>query len=140
MLKETARSLRAYFVLVAVFCLLGCVGIMVRGSENPLVLAMGLITFGFGVVDGYIAYRMEHLLLHNPHFIKGVLSAGAAYGSLISLLGLLSGQVVGPFIRLILMALIYLYLTKQVTRLAAEVNLEPSALVVATPKPQGLTH
>ena len=121
MLKETPRSLRQYFGLVAVLTLLiGAVGLY-AGRLTPLLLIISFLTVAFGAMYLYITIKFAELLPKKPAFIKNVLTANLVLRALMFLLSLAAGVRPGALFQIIIALLVYFYLVKSVTRLSAEV-------------------
>ncbi len=118
-MKETVRSLRAYFVLSAL--LSGAVNLwaLFRG-ELGIGTAISLIGVGFAVAYLYVGVRLRQLLSTAPRQITKLLIAGAAFLVLLFLLDLLSGMRSGTLPQVIIGLLITWYLFVNVRRLAAE--------------------
>ena len=121
MLKETPKSLRLYFALVAGMSLLPMSTAIVRGQFSDLVSWSTLLNVAFSVCFVYIVIRFERLL-RNPTPIKVVLIVSMALGVISFVVSLQSGlqtRQVGSFI---LAMLIFVYLMRSVTRLSNEVS------------------
>ncbi len=124
MLKETPRSLRLYFGIVAVFSLLPIVAVITQGRGSLLVLAITLVSAIFGALFAYIAIRFAELLRKNPKFITNVLIGNFALSIVGFGLSLMGGLQPASLVRLLIAALIYFYLVKSVIRLSAEATQE----------------
>jgi hypothetical protein len=125
-MRETARSLRAYFVVSAI--LSGAMNIAaLRGSEG-LGTVIFLIGVGFALAYLYLGVRLKQLLVSAPQRITGILIAGAAFLVLLLVLGLLSGFQGGLLFQVVLGLLITWYLFVNVKRLAAEARAVQAAV------------
>jgi hypothetical protein len=123
MLKETPRSLRTYFGLIAAFYLLIGIGGLSRGRYNWIIFVALLTNICFGALFGYITMRFEALLSGRPRFIKGVLTVNVVTSAVFTVL--LFASVVN-LVQFAIGLLIYFYLMKTVTRLSNE-EPEPNA-------------
>jgi hypothetical protein len=120
MFKETVRSLRMYFILVAI------VGGLSSGfpltqvaSLTPYVTIDCLIGLGLSAAFLYIGISLKHLLATAPHVIKAVLFGGIGLSIMGDLIGLFMNQP-HNVISTIATVLISWYLIVNVNRLAAE--------------------
>ena len=123
MLKETPRSLRLYFGLVAAYMLLPVVIVIYRGGSSPLVFLLLATSIVFGLLFAYIALHFTELLPKRPAFIRNVLGANLPRAVIGFLLSLSAGVQPGALFGLGIAPLIYFYLVKNVTRLSAEATL-----------------
>ena len=124
-LRETVRSLRAYFIIVAIMS--GAVNLVslliVPVGVNTVLSVVGL---GFCVALFYVGVRLRQLLVTSLGRITGVLIAGAAYLGVLLLFDLISGQYTGV-VGVLIGLLMTWYLLKNVRRLAAESQAATSA-------------
>jgi hypothetical protein len=120
MLKETPRSLRQYFALIAIISLLPFLSAIVQGRWSLFASIPALVDLCLAGLFVYIAVRF-YALLRTPTFILTVLMASAA--SLILSYGahfLRTGVEVRSVTVLGLSLLVFWYLFRSVTRLARE--------------------
>jgi hypothetical protein len=120
MLRETPRSLRLYFGIVAALSLLWGVRAIYLAGSSPLVVALSGANIVFGFLFAYITIRFTELLPRRPAFIRNVLAANLALAVIGFLLSLSGGIQPGALFSLGIALLIYFYLVKSVTRLSAE--------------------
>lgn len=119
MFKETPKSLRLYFAVLAVISLLPMATTVFSGRFSDLVSWSTLVDFTATTILVHIAIRFEQLL-RTPTVIKVWLIAGmgSAVSRLVISLGgehmLIAGGAV------VLSALLFVYLMKSVTRLSRE--------------------
>jgi hypothetical protein len=125
MLKETPRSLRAYFALVTLFWFLGAFGGYRQAGSNHVVLFLAGLSMLLCVLYAYVVTRFPHLLRDNPVFLKNTLTAGLIYSLGLTVLSVLNGAATGGLIRILIAIAVYLYLVKSVNRLSAEVAPPP---------------
>ena len=118
-MKETVRSLRAYFVVVAVLSGAMNLAALVR-PVNGLSMVISLIGLGFALAYLYLGVRLKRLLVSSPEQVTGVLIAGAVFLVLLFGLGMLFGLQGGLVAQVILGLLIAWYLFVNVKRLAVE--------------------
>ena len=131
MLKETPRSLRQYFGLIAAISILfGGAGVY-EGRIVPIAVALSFVTLIFGALYLYITIKFVVLLPKKPVFIKNVLTANLIFGLLMYSLSLFAGFHPGALIQIAIEVLVYFYLVKSVNRLSAEAA--QSAGPVVTP-------
>ena len=119
MLKETPKSLRLFFGIVAALSLLFGVAAISQGSRSALVVVPALVAITFGILFAYIAGNFYELISKNPSFIKGVLISNfslSIVGFGLSLAGVLQPARVG---QLLFDALICFYLVRSVARLSS---------------------
>ncbi len=119
MFKETPKSLRLYFAVLAVISLLPMATTVFSGQFSDLVSWSTLVDFTATMILVHISIRFEQLL-RTPTVIKVWLIAGmgTAVSRLVISLGgehmLIAGGAV------VLSALLFVYLMKSVTRLSRE--------------------
>jgi hypothetical protein len=118
-MRETVRSLRTYFVIVAVLSGAMNLAALVRPASG-LDMLISLIGLGFALAYFYLGVRLKVLLVSSPQQITGVLIAGAVFLVLLLGLGMLSGLQGGLVAQVILGLLITWYLFVNVKRLAVE--------------------
>jgi hypothetical protein len=127
-MKETVRSLKAYFILSAL--LSGAVNAWALVRQEPGVeTAISLVGVGFAVAYLYAGVRLRHLLATSPNQITRLLIAGAVFLVLLLVLDLLSGMRAGTLPQVIIGLLITWYLFANVRRLAAESQISTTGQV-----------
>ena len=118
LLKETPRSLRQYFGLVAGLQILALIGMISGGTAS-------LLTFSFwetvvtAVLFIYIVVRFPALLLQ-PTTIKVVLALGLVESTAWFVARLFGGVTVTQVVTFVLAVSIYWYRWRSVVRLSAE--------------------
>ena len=130
-MRETVRSLRAYFILSGLATLSSyslAVGVNFQG---PFMFAtvVGIVGIGFGLAFLYVGFSLPGLLASAVGRIVTLLYVSTGWVVFVFLLGLLAGRPtpVAVFI-LVLSLLILWYLLKNVRRLAAEAQVSSSAV------------
>ena len=143
-MRETVRSLKAYFIVIAVLGLIKSIStlsfivIAVLSfresistlpfwSLSPLFLIIGLIGLAFALAYLYIGISLRKLLAESPKTIKNVILASMAYQVLNFLLTLLKGVQVASIVQLAIGLLITWYLLNSVKRLSVEENAKTRA-------------
>lgn len=121
-MRETVRSLKAYFIVIAVLGLIGSISTLSLSSVNPLFLIIGLIGLAFALAYLYIGISLRKLLVDSPKTINNVILASMAYQVLNFLLSLLNGVQVASIVQLAIGLLITWYLLNSVKRLSLEEN------------------
>jgi len=120
MLKETPRSLRAYFAIVAAYSAFVGVAQVARFRGSILHLLVGAVTLVLAFLFAYIVAKFAVLLSRQPSFIKRVLTVSFSVSIVGFLASLFGGLQPSALFGVIFSALIYFYLTSSVTRLAGE--------------------
>lgn len=123
-LKETPKSLRIYFGLVAAASFYYALAMIAPGVISPLVVVFSLVNVVFGVLFTYIVVKFAALLHTKPSFIKKVLAANLMFSVIGFALSLLGGMQLGPVISLVIAVILYVYLVRSVTRLSSEANIQ----------------
>ena len=129
-MKESVRSLKMYFIVIGLLCLLPAYGLTVLASkagDNIVLWLAAAVTFGIAVLYLYMAIRLKALLTDNPGLIKGVILAGAVLAVLDFLAHVVSvehGPLDGTVISTAVALLVSWYLYANVSRLAAELAAE----------------
>jgi hypothetical protein len=118
-MRETVRSLRAYFIVVALLSGVMNLTALLR-TEPSLWMLIPLVGVGFAVAYFYLGLRLRQLLATSPGTITGVLIAGAIFLGALVLLDVLSGMKGGPLFQAAIGLLVTWYLFSNVKRLAAE--------------------
>lgn len=121
-MRETVRSLKAYFIVIAVLGLIGSISTLSLSSVNPLFLIIGLIGLAFALAYLYIGISLRKLLVDSPKTINNVILASMAYQVLNFLLSLLNSVQVASIVQLAIGLLITWYLLNSVKRLSLEEN------------------
>ncbi|HEY9611038.1 hypothetical protein [Allocoleopsis sp.] len=119
-MRETVGSLKAYFIVVAVFGFLGSTSSLSLSSFSPLFLIVGLIGLVFSIAYFYIGISIRKLLVNSPNTINNVILASMAYQVINFLLTLLRGLQPASIISLAIGLLITWYLLNSVNRLASQ--------------------
>ena len=133
-MKETVRSLRAYFILSGLASLwfqFLDVRAHLRAGISPatiLATAIGLVGVGLAVAFLYVGGFLPKLLQSSPNRIVILLYVGAGWAILASLLSLLNGVQFGTIVVLGISLLILWYLLRNVRRLAAEAQYSSPAV------------
>jgi small basic protein len=123
-LKETPKSLRLYFGVVAAVSFYYGVAMVAQGPLSPLVAVFSALNILFGALFSYIVVKFSALLHTNPSFIKWILAANLTFSVVGFGLSLLEGIQFGSVVVLVLAVLIYVYLVRSVTRLSNEARLK----------------
>lgn len=121
-MRETVRSLKTYFIVIAVLGLIGSISSLPLWSLSPLFLIFGLIGLAFALAYLYIGISLRKLLAESPKTINNVILASMAYQVLNFLLSLLNGVQVASIVQLAIGLLITWYLLNSVKRLSLEEN------------------
>jgi hypothetical protein len=126
-MRETVRSLKAYFIVIAVFGLIGSISTLSLWSLSPLFLIIGLIGLAFALAYLYIGISLRKLLAESPKTINNVILASMAYQVLNFMSSLLNGLKVASIVQLAIGLLITWYLLNSVKRLSVEENAKTRA-------------
>jgi hypothetical protein len=126
-MRETVRSLKAYFIVLAVLGFIGSISTLPFWSLSPLFLIVGLIGLAFALAYLYIGISLRKLLAESPKTINNVILASMAYQVLNFLLSLLKGVQVSSIVQLAIGLLITWYLLSSVKRLSLEENAKTRA-------------
>jgi glycerol-3-phosphate acyltransferase PlsY len=121
-MRETVRSLRAYFVLSGLATLFSygrAIWVNYQGAASIATL-IGVIGIGFSLAFLYVGLSLPALLRSSVSRIVTLLYVSTGWVLFVFLLGLLEGLAPVAAITLILSLLILWYLLKNVRRLAAE--------------------
>jgi hypothetical protein len=117
-LKETAKSLRLYFGVIAALSFYYALKGLRQDETSRLVVAMCIVNVAFGVLFGYIAVRFSYLLQSKPGFLKTVIWANLLFAVLGFVIAIFGGLQPAHFVGLLLAVLISVYLIRSVTRLS----------------------
>ncbi|MFI5335891.1 MAG: hypothetical protein ACHQ5A_03860, partial [Opitutales bacterium] len=79
MLKETPRSVRAYFALVAILWFIAALAGFRLAGGKPLLLLLAGLSLLLCVLYAYVVTRFMDLLKNHSGFIKNVLTVGLVY-------------------------------------------------------------
>jgi hypothetical protein len=133
-MKETFGSLKAYFIIVAVFGLIGSLAILSEKSTNLLIIIIGLIRLGFSGAYLYMGIALRKLIIESPKLISNVILASMVYQIIYFLLMLVNiflagsdlqqsfqrGLLTGLVVQLVIGLWITWYLLNNVQRLSQE--------------------
>jgi hypothetical protein len=119
MLKETPRSLRQYFSLVAILSSFPLVFNVARGGYSTLLTPFALLNFASFAAFAYIVIRF-YSLLPNPKFIQAVLGVGGIWTLIGFAFSLRRGVDTRAVVVVVISLLVMVYLMKSVTRLSRE--------------------
>jgi hypothetical protein len=121
-MKETVRSLRAYFILSGLATLFAYGHALVVNFQGPFKVptVVGVIGIGFSLAFLYVGFTLPGLLKSSAGRIVTLLYVSTGWVLFVFLLGLLEGLAPVAVITLLLSLLILWYLLKNVRRLAAE--------------------
>jgi len=130
-MRETVRSLRAYFVLSALLTLLFDARALTVNYQGlfTVATAIAIIGIGFSLAFLYVGFSLPGLLTTSVGPVVTLLYVSTGWVVFVFVIGLLAG--IAPFavITLVLSLLILWYLLKNVRRLAAEAHVPSSAAV-----------
>lgn len=131
-MKETVRSLRAYFILSGLATLFFSASALRVSLPGPLTIAMivDVVSIGFSLAFLYVGFSLAGLLRSSPDRIVILLYVSTGWTVFVYLRSLFLG--LSPFALgwLIITLLILWYLLRNVRRLAAEAQVVSSG---ATP-------
>jgi hypothetical protein len=121
-MRETVRSLRAYFILSGLATLFSYGRALWVNFQGPFTFAtvVGVIGIGFSLAFFYTGVSLPRLLRSSAGRIATLLYVSTGWVVFVFLLGLLEGLAPVAVITLILSLLILWYLLKNVQRLAAD--------------------
>ena len=131
-MKETVRSLRAYFILSGLLSLFISGSLLRVTVQAPitfltaLVTVVAIITVAFGLAFLYVGFTLATLLRTSASRIVLLLYASTVWSSFHFLLGLLRGLASSEVVTLVLTLFILWYLLKNVRRLSAEAQVSSS--------------
>ena len=122
-MRETQKSLRAYFILVAL--LSGAINVTgLFRSPLGLDTVIHLVGVSLSLSYLYVGLRLKHLLVVVPSTITAVLVAGAVFQVVAAGVVLLSGMQMGAIVQAAIGLLISWYLLVNSKRLADQAKLE----------------
>lgn len=121
-MRETVRSLRAYFIVIA---LLSGIPSVLDLSAHPIGLGtiFSLAALGLSVAYLYLGIRLNVLLLKAPGQVTTIVLAGGAFVIVALLISVLVGSTPGV-IQAVVGLLITWYLYSNVRRLASESSMD----------------
>lgn len=131
-MRETVRSLRAYFILSGLATLFSYGRALWVNFQGPFMIAtvIGIIGIGFSLAFLYVGFSLPGLLKSSVGRIVTLLYVSTGWVVFVFLLGLLEGVAPVALFTLVLSLLILWYLLKNVRRLAAEAQVAPSEAAV----------
>jgi hypothetical protein len=121
-MRETVRSLRAYFILSGLASLFLTGSVLRVSSQRPITIAtvVEVISVGFSLAFLYVGFALAGLLRSSAGRILALLYASTGWTLFVFLLSLLQGVAPVALVTLILSLLILWYLLKNVRRLSTE--------------------
>jgi predicted membrane channel-forming protein YqfA (hemolysin III family) len=121
-MKETVRSLRAYFILSGVATLISYGRALWVNFQGPFKLptAIGVIGIGFSVAFLYVGINLPRLLRSSASRVVTLLYVSTGWVVFVFLLGLREELAPIAVVTLLLSLLILWYLLKNIRRLATE--------------------
>lgn len=123
-MRESVKSLRAYFVFVGTLTALQGIG-MARGSNfNVIIGVFCLVQFSLAAGYLYVAIKLDKLLTTSIRPIAIVLSAGVAVLALVFLVSLVGGFNFQYAFKLALGSVLAWYLYRNSKRLYSEEKIE----------------
>jgi hypothetical protein len=127
-MRETVRSLRAYFILSGLASLFFSGSALRVSLQGPVTIAsvVDVISIGFSLAFLYVGFSLAGLLRSSAGPIVTLLYASTGWAVFVYLLSLLQGLSPVGLVTLILTLLILWYLLKNVRRLAAEAQVASS--------------
>ena len=130
-MRETVRSLRAYFILSGLATLFSYGRALWVNFQGPFTLTtvVGVIGIGFSLAFLYVGFSLPQLLRSSAGQIVTLLYVSTGWVVFVFLVGLLESLAPVAVITLLLSLLILWYLLKNVRRLAAEAQVLSSGTV-----------
>jgi predicted membrane channel-forming protein YqfA (hemolysin III family) len=130
-MRETVRSLRAYFILSGVATLISYGRALWVNFQGPVAIPtiIGVIGIGFSAAFLYVGISLPRLLRSSASRIVTLLYVSTGWVVFVFLLGLLEGLAPVAVVTLLLSLLILWYLLKNIRRLAAEAQASSSGAV-----------
>lgn len=129
-MKESAKSLRAYFMIVGVLSILGNLSSLGSPGYSAILKALSLIQLIVGGAFLYAGVKLDELLRTKPDTLLQLILASVAIsllgalgtaGLIVSYAGFSAALNVGVILPIVLVPLIGAYLYANVKRLAAEI-------------------
>lgn len=118
-MRESADSLKWYFIVVALFSLYVNIFSLSQSQGNIIVVIVGYIGIGFSITWFSLGIQLKRLLIKSPKVISTVLFSYVGYIVLVMFLGLLSGSFDALF-SIVGAILITWYILRNVKRLSLE--------------------
>ena len=130
-MKETVRSLRAYFILSGVATLISYGRALWVNFQGPVSIPtiIGVIGICFSAAFLYVGINLPRLLRSFASRIVTLLYVSTGWVVFVFLLGLLEGLAPIAVVTLLLSLLILWYLLKNIRRLAAEAQASSAGTV-----------
>jgi hypothetical protein len=124
-MRETVRSLRAYFILSGLATLFSYSRALLVNFQGSIsvVMVIGVIGIGFSLAFLYVGFALPRLLTSAVRQVVLLLYVSTGWVIFVFLIGLLTGIAIFAVITLVLSLLILWYLLKNVRRLAAEAQI-----------------
>ncbi|WP_297373915.1 hypothetical protein [Acidiferrobacter sp.] len=125
-MRETIRSLRAYFIVIGLISLLSSYGVLARGLKpqgNGALLIGGVVGLGLSIMYLYMGVRLKFLLTNNLGLVRGVILAVMAIivvNFLFHMAGIEPGPLGAEAVITGIGLLINWYLLRNVLRLAGD--------------------
>jgi hypothetical protein len=118
-MKETVRSLRAYFILVGLITIGQLVGPLQK-TESALIGFFFLVGLAVGMMWVVMGVRLPKLLASTPRTVERVVTGSGLFVAIMLLLAMVGRFEPKFMVELILGLLLTRYLVKNVRRLALE--------------------
>jgi hypothetical protein len=130
-MRETVRSLRAYFILTGLWTLFSYGRALWVNFETRFIFAtvVGIIGIGFSLAFLYVGFSLPGLLTSSVDRIVTLLYVSTGWVAFMFLIGLLEGLAPVAVFTLVFSLLVLWYLLKNVRRLAAEAQVASSGAV-----------
>lgn len=130
-MRETVRSLRAYFILSGLLSLVYSATALRATLQNPSAIPaiLDLITVAIALAFIYVGFALPGLLRGSVERVVTLLYASTGWSVFVFLLTLMQGFNPVAFGFLILTVLILWYLLRNVRRLAAEAQITSPEMV-----------
>ena len=130
-MRETVRSLRAYFILSGLATLFSYSRALAVNFQGPFTFAtvVGIVGIGFSLAFLHVGFSLPGLLTSSVGRIVTLLYVSTGWVVFVFLLGLLEGLAPVAVFTLVVSLLILWYLLKNVRRLAAEAQVASSAAI-----------
>jgi hypothetical protein len=124
-MRETVRSLRAYFILSGLATLFSYSRALLVNFQGSIsvVMVIGVIGIGFSLAFLYVGFALPRLLTSAVRQVVLLLYVSTGWVVFVFLIGLLTGIAIFAVITLVLSLLILWYLLKNFRRLAAEAQI-----------------
>ena len=119
-MEENVRSLRTYFIIVALFAGLQNTALLVQSQRNIIIVIIGLLGLGLAIAYLYIGIAFRKLLVRSPKIITRVILVSMGFLAVDFLISQLGGLQAAMVAQLITGLLIAWYLLINVKRLSSE--------------------